>query len=66
MVITSTYPVGEVSATETDAIDVATRLPVSVFISVPAISVHPAYTQHWAYHWLATAPPGPQVGAICS
>jgi hypothetical protein len=52
--------------TETDTIAVATHLPISTFANVPAASGHPGYTEHFAYRWLTTAPPEPQVGALCT
>jgi hypothetical protein len=67
MVVTETWPAGGgQTGTETDTIAVATHLPISTFVNVPAASGHPGYTQHFAYHWLATAPPEPQVGTLCS
>jgi hypothetical protein len=67
MVVTSTYPAGGgQTVNETDTIAVATHLPISTVAHVPAIPGHPGYTEHFAYHWLATAPPEPQVGTLCS
>lgn len=65
--VVSTYAVGGgQTATETDTVDVATHLPTSTFINVPAASGHQGYTQHWTNRWLTTAPSQPQVGALCS
>ena len=67
MVVTSTYSVGGgQTATETDTINVATRLPISTVANVPAVPGHPGYTEHFTYRWLTTAPAEPQVGALCS
>ena len=46
MVVTSTYPAGGgQTVTETDTIAVATHLPISTFVNVPAASGHPGYTE---------------------
>ncbi len=67
IVVTSTYPAGGgQTLTETDTIAVASHLPISTFVSVSAASGHPGYTEHFAYRWLTTAPPEPQVGVLCS
>jgi len=67
VVLTETYPAGGGQTVyETDTIAVATHLPISTLANVPAASGHPGYTEHFAYRWLATAPPEPQVGALCS
>jgi hypothetical protein len=67
MVLTETYPMGGgQTGTETDTIAVATHLPISTFVNVPAASGHPGYTERFEYRWLATAPPEPQVGTLCS
>jgi hypothetical protein len=67
MVLTETYPAGGGQTFyETDTIAAATHLPISTFANVPATSGHPGYTEHFGYSWLTTAPPGPQVGAVCN
>jgi hypothetical protein len=67
MVVTETYSVGGgQTGTETDTIAVATHLPISTVVNVPAASGHPGYTQHFGLRWLTTAPPEPQVGTLCS
>ena len=67
IVLTETYPAGGGQTFyETDTIAVATHLPISTFANVPAASGHPGYREHFGYSWLTTAPPEPQVGAVCS
>jgi hypothetical protein len=67
VVLTETYPAGGGQTVyETDTIAAATHLPISTFANVPAASGHPGYTEHFAFSWMTTAPPQPQVGALCS